>query len=172
MNGPGLVITSPDCKGASVPLLKGIEELRRAPERADASADAGIESDGGGAAVAAGAAGAADLGTPVSAKVLAGKADEDAGVTFAFAGKRFRLWNFRDQEHSWLILEQGRRSQVLVREEPAYSSFDLAWAGDLDGDGKLDLIVREYWGALSLFLSRDADARFVRLAYFMSKLGC
>jgi len=39
---------------------------------------------------------------------------------------------------SWLSLSQGKRSQVLF-EYPSRDSAQVFWAGDLDGDGKLDL---------------------------------
>jgi hypothetical protein len=65
-----------------------------------------------------------------------------------------------------LSLQRGGRTQVLLT---GVQSFRVPWAGDVDGDGRLDLLIEwtetSFARSIDLFLSRDAgEGRLVRLA--------
>ncbi len=71
----------------------------------------------------------------------------------------------RDLSDARVIVSDGRRKQVLYSadgfaDDPHY---EIEWAGDLDGDGKLDLVVnlhRKYsWNPHTLWLSSRASTR-------------
>jgi hypothetical protein len=63
-------------------------------------------------------------------------------------------------ETARLVLSHNILSHTLLpwSGEAIPSEWDVRWAGDLDGDGKLDLIIEEKdeWGALRLFMSGAA----------------
>lgn len=73
------------------------------------------------------------------------------------------------------VLSVGERRQVLLRSDTC-ARFTLRWAGDLDGDGKLDLLLDENLDSgatiLRLFLSRGAGAELVRKAAEIQHGGC
>jgi len=73
------------------------------------------------------------------------------------------------------VLSEGARRQVLI-DGDLCSKFDLRWAGDLDGDGLLDLVLYEDLeggGFLRLFLSSDAPkGTLVREAAKSEHRGC
>jgi hypothetical protein len=74
------------------------------------------------------------------------------------------------------VLSRGQRRQVLL-EGDLCSVFTLRWAGDLDGDGRLDLVLDENLDSgatiLRVFLSRDATgAAMVREAAKTEHGGC
>jgi hypothetical protein len=61
-----------------------------------------------------------------------------AGLSYAFT----RSTKAKGKSESFaLVLNQGGRRQVLDTEEEPQACWQVLWAGDLDGDGKLDLLL-------------------------------
>lgn len=87
-------------------------------------------------------------------------------VTGAFQGEPFELWSESMGEataKAILRLRMGSQTHaVLVLEDCEDCTWDLLWAGDLDGDGRLDLLIGtthlENKGLMRLFLSTKAKA--------------
>jgi hypothetical protein len=91
----------------------------------------------------------------------------DGPLSIVLANQRYtiRVQSAReDLSDARVVLARGTRSQVLYStggfaDEP---HFDVAWAGDLDQDGRLDLVVnlnRKYsWHPYRLLLSSRASA--------------
>jgi hypothetical protein len=73
------------------------------------------------------------------------------------------------------VLSVGERRQILLRTDTC-ARFTLRWAGDLDGDGRLDLLLEENLDSgaivLRLFLSRGAGAELVRKVAEVQHGGC
>jgi hypothetical protein len=73
------------------------------------------------------------------------------------------------------VLSAGERRQILLRTDTC-ARFTLRWAGDLDGDGRLDLLLEESLDSgatvLRLFLSRGAGAELVRKVAEVQHGGC
>jgi len=88
----------------------------------------------------------------------------------------------RSADHCPLVLSaHGQRQQLAVLSRdgdvPDFKGLRLIWAGDLDGDGKLDLLVditNHYNGSGSaLFLSSKAKSgEIVGLAAKLETVGC
>jgi|GEM_PF-2504269 len=72
---------------------------------------------------------------------------------FVWRGTRYRLDNASDPRRLWL--RYGTRRVLLLRSDTDLE-FRLRWAGDLDRDGALDLVLEEKYDAtlVHLFLSR------------------
>jgi hypothetical protein len=71
-------------------------------------------------------------------------------VVIRSGGARYRVRQLRlPGRGSVLVLGVGAISQVLATDGDPASDFDVMWAGDLDRDGRLDLLIRD-----------DADARY------------
>jgi hypothetical protein len=71
-------------------------------------------------------------------------------------------------QYANLIVEQGKQRQVFGTQGDVYSGIrEILWAGDLDGDAKLDLILdvsSDKWGATEVYLSKGAPpGRLMRL---------
>lgn len=80
-----------------------------------------------------------------------------------------------------LVLSDGQRTQVLYRPrewgEPTYPRWQLLWAGDLDGDRRLDLLIDLTWhynlSQRMLFLSSvAAPGRLLRKVGLFETIGC
>jgi hypothetical protein len=98
--------------------------------------------------------------------------DEDgAELAFDFHGKRYRLWHRLSERENLLVLEQGTESQVLFYDGEE-NGYEVIWAGDLNGDAKLDLLLRADCRDVTLFLSRDSGPPIMREAYSMYTQGC
>src|SRR5262249_4258796 len=72
----------------------------------------------------------------------------------------------RDRQAPDLYLQKGHAVQVLLT---ANMKYRLVWAGDLDYDGALDLVMEAFMARSSswrvdLFVARDAGDRLVRTA--------
>jgi hypothetical protein len=104
---------------------------------------------------------------PIHSATLAGDGSLFRGpLDISLAGDRYRIRvesAGEDFSDSKVVLSLGARSQVLYSadgfaDEPHY---DVLWAGDLDADGKLDLVVdlhRKYsWHPYTLLLSSRAS---------------
>jgi hypothetical protein len=78
-------------------------------------------------------------------------------VAVRLGGDRYRLWQIRSGlPHGILALRDGTTVQVLATDEDPEWSYAVIWAGDLDHDGRLDLIIRDNEpdeGRYRLFLS-------------------
>jgi hypothetical protein len=89
-------------------------------------------------------------------------------VTLRFAGERSRVWQVRREGHPRVLaLAAGATVQVLATDEDPEWGFAVAWAGDLDRDGRVDLVVRDgepRLGRYRLFLSRAQRTLPVLLA--------
>ena len=100
---------------------------------------------------------------PTAARVRAGVRTALGEKAIRFGGRQFRVWQEKvDTERSAIVLMFGRDLQVLLPDVFGDWDFDVAWAGNLDGDGHLDLIVRDGEGdepRFTLFLSSTAPAR-------------
>jgi hypothetical protein len=67
-----------------------------------------------------------------------------AETEVSFGGERYRLWQLRaGRPEGILALRAGATVQVLAADEDPEWNYALTWAGDLDRDGRLDLIVRD-----------------------------
>jgi hypothetical protein len=97
--------------------------------------------------------------------------EDGAELAFDFHGKRYRLWHRRSERENLLVLEQGTESQLLFR-GGVENGYELIWAGDLDGDAKLDLLLRTDCRDVTLFLSRDSGPPIMREAYSIITQGC
>ena len=91
----------------------------------------------------------------------AGKESADQRATGTFRGEPFAVWAEAMGSLFALRLESGGVNQVLcMLPDCEDCTWDLLWAGDLDGDGKLDLLVASSGdknrGTLRLFLSSAA----------------
>lgn len=102
-------------------------------------------------------------GTLVVAESVAttGKEGAEQRATGAFRGEPFAIWSEAMGSLFALRLESGGVNQVLcLLPDCEDCTWDLLWAGDLDGDGKLDLLVastgEKSRGTLRLFLSSAA----------------
>ena len=93
-------------------------------------------------------------GTIQSAHVVNHELEFDGPLSIRLGSRRYRLWldvPQHDLANAKVMLSDGHRTQVLYSangfvDEP---HFYIEWAGDLDHDGKLDLIVnlsRKYGG--------------------------
>jgi hypothetical protein len=73
------------------------------------------------------------------------------------------------------VLSVGERREVLLRTDTC-ARFTLRWAGDLDGDGKLDLLLDENLDSgatvLRLFLSHGTGTELVRKVAEVQHGGC
>lgn len=89
-------------------------------------------------------------------------------VTIRFARERARVWQVRREGHPRVLaLAAGATVQVLATDEDPEWGFAVAWAGDLDRDGRVDLLVRDgepRLGRYRLFLSRAQRTLPVLLA--------
>jgi hypothetical protein len=92
----------------------------------------------------------------------------DASVTFGARRYRLRIGGGELEEPylpGTVALECDGRTQVLVRD---VANVRVRWAGDVDGDGRLDLLIQSTMTSFAqrfdLFLSGGADGRLVRLA--------
>jgi len=83
--------------------------------------------------------------------------------------------NCDGQDTIAFVLSLGDRRQVLERSDGC-GDFKVRWAGDLDGDGKLDLLLDEKLSSgatmLHLYLSRGAGSELVREAARVVHGGC
>jgi hypothetical protein len=102
---------------------------------------------------------------------------ERMDVTATFGTHRYRLrmigGSLEDPSLPGTVaLESEGRTQVLVRD---VSDVRVRWAGDLDRDGRLDLLIQSTTTSFSrrsdLFLSGGADGRLVRLAAVDADIG-
>jgi hypothetical protein len=102
---------------------------------------------------------------------------EQMDLTATFGAHRYRLRTVggaleEPYEPGVLALESEGRTQVLVRD---ISDVRIRWAGDVDRDGHLDILVQStltsFTRRLDLFLSSGADGRLVRLAAFDADIG-
>jgi hypothetical protein len=89
-------------------------------------------------------------------------------VTIRFAHERSRVWQVRREGRPRVLaLAAGATVQVLATDEDPEWGFAIAWAGDLDRDGRVDLVVRDgepRLGRYRLFLSRAQHTLPVLLA--------
>lgn len=89
-------------------------------------------------------------------------------VTIRFGDERSRVWQVRREGRpSVLALATGATVQVLATDEDPEWGFAVAWAGDLDCDGRVDVLVRDgepRLGRYRLFLSRAQRTLPVLLA--------
>jgi hypothetical protein len=93
---------------------------------------------------------------PVAARVVPGPRSSLGERTIRFSGRRFQIWQEKTGEDaSIIVLGFGHEIQVLIADTEG-DAYDLIWAGDLDGDHQLDLIVR------------DADPDAPRVTLFLS----
>jgi hypothetical protein len=96
-------------------------------------------------------------------------------VTIRLAGERSRVWQVRREgQPRVLALATGATVQVLATDEDPEWGFAVAWAGDLDRDGRVDLVVRDgepRLGRYRLFLSRAQRTLPVLLAAEVSLPG-
>ncbi len=102
----------------------------------------------------------------------------DPPLQIAFKGQAYRLVAEADR----VLLQQGARSTPLGDLLPASpereAATELLWAGDLDGDGGLDLLMRfsgANEGGVCLFLSSgagDAQGALLRLRACHRGVGC
>ena len=174
--GHDWVARAPSCPGEGIFLVEGVAlGAGRRPEEPP-SLDAGAM-DAARASAASDAA-VAD-GVPVTTIAAAPeKLLEDGAATLAFGGRSYRLWvsgepgvgaRARGDEQS-LVLESGAISEVLLDDGNGYS---LAWAGDLDGDGKLDLLIAHTpeFPSYDLFLSSRPGGRLVRHVAGLRRMG-
>jgi hypothetical protein len=94
-----------------------------------------------------------------------------AGVFIAaFGGSNIRLRMVGGPESEpfipgFIALESGARTQILLT---AVEAFRVRWAGDVDGDGRLDLLIQwtdtAFGRNFDLFVSGGAEGRLVRRA--------
>ncbi|HJU83162.1 MAG TPA: FG-GAP repeat protein [Holophagaceae bacterium] len=94
-----------------------------------------------------------------------------------FKGGEFRLeWRetIQDSNPSQVTLFFGGRTQVLGTIRP-FSGFSPLWVGDLDGDGRLDLLVKSEGekgdGNVTLFLGVDDPTNLVVTAFTEDSQG-
>ena len=129
---------------------------------------------------------------PRPATVLAGSWPIASGrLVLALGGRQYALEVVEGPETVWMPQrERGRPDRVLVIAEVDgvrqpisdlsggdAGSPEVRWAGDLDGDGRLDLVVDETnhynLSAPALFLSSEArPGTLVRRAARMESVGC
>jgi hypothetical protein len=90
----------------------------------------------------------------------------DGTLRVALGNRQYRIElrsSRRYRSDAQVVLTDGERTQVLyaIDDQPDEPHFDVEWAGDLDGDGKLDLVVdlsRKYsWHPHRLLLSSLAS---------------
>jgi hypothetical protein len=95
---------------------------------------------------------------------------ERADVSATFGSRRYRIRTVggpstEPYEPALVALESEGRTQILVHD---IQDFRVRWAGDVDGDDRLDLLIQStetsFAQRFDLFLSGDAEGRLVRLA--------
>lgn len=100
-----------------------------------------------------------------SGMAASGETREDQKATGTFGGTAFTVWSEAatvGRAPGYVVkLEQGGREQVLFLNPLVEGGgWELMWAGDLDGDGRLDLLVGttdpDDFGTLRLYLSGAA----------------
>jgi hypothetical protein len=87
-----------------------------------------------------------------------------SGTSLTFGDHQARLFvenENDDSDKQQLILTVGATAEVLIDEGSAYY---LLWAGDLDGDGDIDLVVNSSEVVYDLFLSSHAGGHLRRHA--------
>jgi hypothetical protein len=117
------------------------------------------------------------LGRAEAAKRLvadAGASIDAAGLALELREQRYRLFVVSTDpgypDAGAVVLERGEVAQVLTLDGFGH---DLAWAGDIDGDGALDLIIAKNPDTprYELFLSSKAGGRLVRRAATSQHMG-
>jgi hypothetical protein len=95
---------------------------------------------------------------------------ERVDVSTTFASRRYRIHTVggpstEPYQPALVALESAGRAQVLLHD---IMEFRVRWAGDVDGDDRLDLLIQStetsFAQRFDLFLSGHAEGRLVRLA--------
>jgi hypothetical protein len=166
--GHDWVVEARACAGDSVYLIKGKAITGAGP------AEALPRSGDAGAAGVGADAGPSVAGVPlVTATFQPGQTLDEKGMTLTFGERTYHLWvppGGEDAEEQVLALESGSDTEVLIDDG---NSYQLDWAGDLDGDGRLDLIVAHTFEfpSYDLFLSSHAGGRLLRYAGGIRRMG-
>jgi hypothetical protein len=168
--GSDWIVRAPACPGDDVVLLEGraVTGAQRAHADSGAGDGAASSADGGGD----------DASVAVPVTTVAKKSNallDAAGVTLTLGDRTLHLWvppasSNEEAEEEALVLDVDGVSEVLIDDGNTYS---VRWAGDLDGDGRLDLLIDHSpeFQTFDLFLSSHTGGRLMRRAAQLARMG-